>query len=189
MRTIDSPTLNLGLPNRHIMVFDVESIGLHGEGFAVSWCILDLETGSISELQTHACDTALAVGLNDDRNWVTNNVPALATNCNSPKEVRAKFWQTWLHWRNQNALLAADAAWPVETNFLSACINDIGPSEHFSGPYPLIDIDALASCSGQRFTKNLIRLPHELPLHDPAADTQFSARRLLSLLTGLSSIN
>jgi hypothetical protein len=169
--------------NRFCMVFDVESIGLHGEGFAVSWLVLDLHQGVVLEEKTFSCDPALATGIAPDREWVAANVPALEINCASPTEVRACFWRAWLAWREQSAWLAADAAWPVETNFLSACVRDIGVDAHFMGPYPLIDIDAMITASGLLTKDELTRHAHELPVHNPTADTRFSARRLVTMLS------
>ena len=186
----DTPTpLTHGLTAnrpRFLMVFDVESIGLHGEGFAVSWLVVDTHQGIWIDEQTHACNPSLASGTDADRLWVANNVPTIGANCASPAEVRSVFWHAWLRWREQSAWLAADAAWPVETNFLSACIRDVGSDAHFLGPYPLIDIDALAVATGHLRHAELARKADELPVHDPAADARFSARRLMTLLAAIT---
>ena len=178
------PLLNF---TRYCMVFDVESIGLHGEGFAVSWLVLDMHAGGVVEEKTYACNPELASGSEADRQWVEANVPTLFSNCKTPAEVRSNFWTAWLFWRTQSARLAADSTWPVETNFLSACVHDVGTEAYFTGPYPLIDIDAIATATGLLGKDELIRNENELPAHDPSADTRFSARRLITMLSKLES--
>lgn len=180
--TILAETKNEASPPRYAMVFDVESIGLHGEGFAVAWLVLDVLTHATLESETHDCPADLAKGSTTDRAWVAANIPALKTNCASPSEVRAHFWGAWLRWRAQGAWLVADCAWPVETNFLSACVQDAGPDAHFLGPLPLYDLTALALFCKVDSPNQPARLGDELPEHDPAADARHTARMLQALL-------
>lgn len=175
-------TTHAGPGPRHVMVFDVESIGLQGEGFAVAWQVVEVQTQATLESATQACCTDLAQGSAADRAWVAANVPVLAANCASPAEVRARFWSAWLRWRGQDTWLVADCAWPVETNFLSACVQDAGPDAHFLGPLPLFDLTALTLFGQADASAPLARLPNELPEHDPAADVRHTARKFLALL-------
>lgn len=171
---------------RMLCVFDVESIGLHGEGFAVAYRVMNA-AGEAVESNEFSCDPALALGRDEDRAWVAANVPTLARNCATPAEVRAKFWQRWLHWREAGAWLAADCSWPVEAAFLAACVRDGGDAAHWQGPYPLLDISTLTFALGRDPRDEETRLPDELPLHDPAADVRHSARKLQQALTSLAT--
>jgi molybdopterin/thiamine biosynthesis adenylyltransferase len=56
------------------MVFDVESVGLHGEGFAVAWVVVSSEGERLGE-GCMACDPDQCEGTNENRQWVTANVP------------------------------------------------------------------------------------------------------------------
>lgn len=166
-------------------VFDVESIGLHGEGFTVAYRVISA-SGETVESDQFSCAPALAQGRDEDRAWVAAHVPELTQNCATPAEVRAKFWQRWLHWREAGAWLAADCAWPVETAFLASCVRDAGDAAHWQGPYPLLDISTLAFALGRDPREAEQRLPDELPRHDPAADVRHSARKLFE---GLQTLN
>ncbi len=172
----------------HYFVFDVESIGLHGEGFAVGYVVVDsvgreLETGLFS------CPPATAVGTDTDRAWVAQNVPPLALTHSTPAQVRAAFWQAWLRWRettlsNGAIYMVADCAWPVEARFLNACVDDAGAAAHWLGPYPLLDVSTLASVltitSGS--APELLRTADMHPPHHPLADARHSARAWVALM-------
>ena len=58
------------------MVFDVESIGLHGDGFAVAWVVVNREGERLGE-GCMACPRDLCAGTAESRLWVDENVPAL----------------------------------------------------------------------------------------------------------------
>lgn len=103
------------------MVFDVESIGLHGEAFAVGWVVVNrdgerLEEGCLS------CPPAQCTGTDESRLWVSENAPILEITSKTKQRLRNEFWHEWRLWADQGAVLVADCAWPVEANFLSACI-------------------------------------------------------------------
>lgn len=160
------------------MVMDVESVGLHGEGFAVAALVLDCVDRVVLASNLLACDPAVARGDAVGRQWVATHVPALPQNCADPQELRAQFWQHWLHWRAKGCVLVADSAWPVEANFVSACVLDAGDASAFAGPQPIIDVDALAWMCPAAALGNLQRDGDELPAHHPLADARFTARRL-----------
>ena len=58
------------------MVFDVESIGLHGEGYAVGYVVI--VDGKEVEADMFACPGSMAEGVDSDRLWVYGNIPAPA---------------------------------------------------------------------------------------------------------------
>ena len=168
------------------MVFDVESIGLHGEGFAVGYVVID-RGGTVLEERTYACDPDTAAGLPKDRRWVDANVPKLAHPeashpASTPTDVRAEFWNRWLHWKAQGAALVADCCWPVEARFLAACVDDCRPVRDWGGPYPLHDLASVLLAVGRDPLATNDRLPSELPAHHPLNDARQSARLLLDAL-------
>lgn len=168
------------------MVLDVESIGLHGEGFAVGYVVIN-RRGDVLEERTYACDPDEAHGLPKDRRWVDANVPKLghpdASNpLGAPAAVRAEFWYRWLHWKAQGAALVADCCWPVEARFLAACVDDCRPSRDWDGPYPLHDLASVLLALGRDPLATIDRLPNELPAHHPLHDARQSARLLIEAL-------
>ena len=164
------------------MVFDVESIGLHGEGFAVAWVVTDAQGARKAE-GVAACDPMKAAGRDEDRAWVAANVPPLPQTHDAPRAVREAFWAVWELWRDQGAVLVADCAWPVETNFLSACVRDDPDARTWKGPYPLYDLSSIIMANGGDPLATGSRLPDELPAHDPLADARQSARVLVQSLS------
>lgn len=158
------------------LVFDVESCGLHGEGFAVGWAVV----GPAGQLLANG----IAVAPPPARlEWLEENVmphlpaPTEATT----RAIRDCFWTVWDHWRDRGARLAADVPWPVEARFLSDCIADDGGRE-WTGPYPLIDIASVRLAVGLDPLGEEARLPMELPKHNPLADARQSARLLIEAL-------
>lgn len=163
------------------MVFDVESIGLHGEGFAVGYIVVN-RAGETLDHGLIACDPLRAQGEPKNLAWVLENVPAMHYGCFSPFGVREEFWNAWMHWKAQGAVLVADCAWPVEARFLAACVDDSKLSREWEGPYPLHDLASVLLALGKDPLATNERLPNELPAHHPAKDAQQSARLLLSAL-------
>jgi hypothetical protein len=164
-------------------VFDVESIGLHGEGFAFGAVVID-ENGRELDHQYAASPVDAASGPAESRNWVKENIPPLRVTVSWPHSVRDVFWGFWTRWQAQGAKLAADVPWPVETNFLSRCVADArGEQRDWQGPYPLIDVASVRRAAGLDPLAEEQRLEAELPKHDPLADARQSARLLIEALT------
>jgi hypothetical protein len=163
------------------MVFDVESIGLHGEGYAFGSVVID-DLGRLVSTARHACDPAKAAGIAEDRRWVSENVPPIYITCDSPFEVRYLFWQIWQNWRRDGAILVADCAWPVESRFLCQCVDDDPDNRRWQGPYPLHDLASIRLAAGLDPLATEARLANELPVHDPLADARQSARLLMEAI-------
>ena len=174
--SIDS-ILGLGIP---AMVFDVESIGLHGEGFAVGYVVIhgdaEIEAGLF------ACPSSKAQGAASDRLWVSVNIPHIQPNCPDPFTVREKFWRRWQELKAKGAMLAADCGWPVEARFLIACVDAIPSARKCGGPYPFVEISSVILASGHDPLEPHERLATETPAHDPVADARQSARLLMEAL-------
>jgi hypothetical protein len=158
-------------------VFDVESIGLFGEGFAVGWVII--RDGREAGYGRLACLARRASGPVDGHAWVRDNVPDLEPGCSSPENLRNVFWEVWR--ANSDCVMVADCPWPVEVRFLDACISD-SPDRATHSPYPLIDVASVRLAVGLDPLATEGRLPSELPVHDPLADATQSARLLLEAL-------
>jgi hypothetical protein len=176
----------------YFMVFDCESVGLHGETFAVGWVVVSSD-GVEHDHGMVACPMAVARGTSDadidpNRAWVAENVPPLTPSCRGPLEVRDAFWAAWLTWKDAGAVLAADCAWPVEARFLAACVDDRGGADReWQGPYPLHEIASFRAAAGFDPLGTFNRLPAELPVHDPLADARQSARLMIEALKILES--
>jgi hypothetical protein len=174
------------------MVFDVESVGLHGEGFAVGWVVVDRAGKELGEGRSD-CYPERARGGRDGRDWVAANVPhRYCLDRYTPAHVRDAFWSSWLEWKAKGATLAAECPWPVEARFLAACVDDAIPSvcgerpddgpRGWDGPYPLVDVSSVRLAAGFNPVGIFERLPSELPAHDPVADARQSARLLIEAL-------
>lgn len=175
------------------MVFDVESIGLHGEGFAVGYVVIDERGNHLAEAR-YATHPRMASGKNHNRKWVSENVPEMPETHESPDRVRQAFWGDWIQWKRKGAILCADVPWPVESRFLLDCIFDDwqqGPSGQanneteleMSGPYPLIDIASVRMAKGYNPLATEPRHPIETPIHDPLCDARQSARLLIQAMS------
>ena len=163
------------------IVFDVESVGLHGEAFAFGYVVV--VGGLRVEEGLFCCDPSLARGRPTDRQWVAENVNLEATprtKCPSPGNVREEFWSLWQSWRAKGAVLVAETPWPVEARLLVSCVDDDTPTRDWEGPYPLVDVTSI--CSALGFPTSAKRIPEELPAHNPLCDARHSARLLRQAL-------
>ena len=174
-----------------IVVMDVESVGLHGIGFAVGAVVIDTEAGTTHEEFYAAFDPRWDEDWNvseDVKNWgwVQENVmPALPVpqfTHNHSYECYTAFWVFWRKWAKQGAMLLADCAWPVEARFLAACTEYEWGKREWEGPYPLLDLSSILFAYGQNPIGTFDRLPNELPVHNPLNDARQSARILLEVL-------
>jgi hypothetical protein len=164
------------------MVFDVESVGLHGEGFAVAYVVID-HAGEPIVTGAYHCDPRCAAGSAADREWVAANVTVSPFGkMGYPVDVRDEFWRAWVFARERGATLWADCCWPVEARFLAACVDDKPKSRRWDGPYPLHDVATLRFAAGLDPLDYSERLPEELPAHNPLADARQSARLLVEAL-------
>jgi hypothetical protein len=173
------------------MVIDVESIGLHGEAFSVGYVVM--EDGREVESGYYFCNPELAVGTGPDRELVqVNVVPVMGEyvrstygcglGLKSPREVREVFWERWMGWKANGAVLAADCPWPVEARFLMECVGDDRVGRDWQGPYPLIDVASVRLAAGLDPLGTDSRQEDETPVHHPTADARQSARLLMEAL-------
>lgn len=169
------------------MVIDCESIGLHGETFAVGWVVVD-EQGDEIENGYEACPPETAEGRDEDRFWVEQNVvpqQLLPPNHSNPFSVREAFWFSWrgqqeiLNREEDTLILVADCLWPVEARFFRDCVADCPAVRNWDGPYPFHEVATMFLAAGWSPTATYDRLPNEEPAHHPTCDARQSARLFL----------
>jgi len=165
----------------HTFTFDVESIGLHGEPYAVGYVVND-PAGNELFAKSLAVFPHQAHGDADDREWVESNIPAIPISHDTLEAMLDEFWADWLLWKEKGALMFAECAWPVEARFLSMCAARNWPSQKWNGPYPLHDVASVMLAKGMDPMAAYPRLPNEEPKHDPLADARQSARLLREAL-------
>lgn len=167
----------------YYMVFDVESIGLHGDAFAVGFTVVTW-AGCEVAFENWAVDPKQVLGDESDRQWVRENISLPVTH-KTIEGLHADFWNAWMKWKALGALLVTDCGWPVEANFLSSLINYDPEARKWDGPYPLHDIASIIMANGGDPLATNPRLPHELPAHNPLNDARQSARIMLEHLRKL----
>lgn len=170
----------------HYLVFDVESIGLHGEGFAFGYVVINSKGEKLEE-GIRSCPSDVAQGTSSNRHWVLNNIKPLPITDRSTKAVREAFWSVWMKWKDKKTALIADCAWPVEARFLMACVDDRSADREWLGPYPLHELASFLVAAGKDPLAVTNRLPEELPAHNPLNDARQSARQLTEVLNVLLS--
>lgn len=161
-------------------VFDVESVGLHGEAFAVGICVVD-QSGKEHAALLFGKRYQSCKGTFDSFEWIRKTVPDFEFQTGDMLEG---FWHSWWYWKQRGAVMAADVPWPVESAFLSRCINANHSAREFSGPYPLIDVASVLFACGYDPLATYPRLENEVPQHNPLADARQSARLLTMALRG-----
>ncbi len=169
--------------NTYYLVFDVESIGLHGEAYAVAGIVID-QTGFEHRAFKFSVDPKICAGDMDDHFWVKENVPSIQFTHESTKEMRDDFWDLWKTAKEDfpGIAMAAECSWPVEAGFLSACVRDDRHERKWEGPYPLHDVASFMQAAGMDPMATYDRLPSEEPKHCPLADSRQSARLLIEAL-------
>ncbi len=165
-------------------VFDVESIGLHGEAFAVAGGVF-LENGTPQWEFQFACPIAECAGSVDDLRWVLENVPALKVTHSLPVGIRQAFWECWEKAKREGATMAAECLWPVEAGFVSRCVADDPEARKWNGPYPFLEISSFLVAAGMDPMATYPRLAREEPAHSPLCDARQSARLLAEALLKL----
>lgn len=173
----------------HYFVFDVESVGLYGEGFAVGGGVY--HRGECLREFCFSSPKSLAVADSpQSRQWVDENIPDIKLTHAMAFLMREEFWNTWLKAKNDypGILMAGECVYPVECNFLATCVGAGFAARQVQAPYPLIDISAVMLAAGMDPMATYDREPNEHPKHDPLADARQSARLLWTALQRLTLI-
>jgi len=158
------------------LIFDVESIGLYGEGWTVGWTLVDSDWNLLAEGYA-ACPREATRGSDEDRRWVEENCPELISTHQTPKQVRNVFWEVWMEAKAQGATIWADCCYPVETTFIMDCVADDPQNRTWNAPYPLHEIATVLELAGFDPNAAYDRLESE-PQHHPLGDARQSSRLL-----------
>lgn len=173
-----------------IFSFDVESIGLYGDVFAVGIVILSDDNTEVESLFLRA-DDKLAAGLGTNRQWVKENViPTLEPiNCSSLRDLRDSFWNYYISCKTRypNIVFVADCGSPCESGFLKMCVLDDLENRQWSAPFPLHEVGTALYLCGKDPTASYDRKPNELPIHNPVNDARMSGRVWLECQSHLQS--
>ncbi len=182
-----APTVLGATPCSPFFVFDVESVGLHGEGFAVAGGIY-IDGSARSEFR-FCCPPSEADGTDDDRAWIAANVPAMEITHLDPGGVREAFWREWVaaKERHPEIKMAGECLWPVEATFVVRCIQHRPKERNWEGPYPFHEIASIMLAAGMDPMATYKRQPSELPAHEPLADARLSARLLAEALRTMAN--
>lgn len=175
--------------DQKFFVFDVESGGLHGEGFAVAGGVYDRRGFALSEFCYHS---DIPTCTQEDWEWLVANIKTAPSSVRfeTRAEIRQEFWARWQEAKEAHPgiIMAAECGWPVEARFLIDCIGDDPVARNWSGPYPLHEIASFMAAAGMDPMATYDRLPGELPAHDPLADSRLSVRLLMEALNKLDSL-
>lgn len=130
---------------KNTFMFDVESIGLYGAGFAFSAVVAD-KKGKIIDSASYSCLTEEVIKeLNKLEFFTTGEGKEIITECkklnqvNSLKELRNKFYNFYMKYKD-NCDIYSDCNYPVETNFLADVANDDLEIRQWNMPFPLLDV-------------------------------------------------
>jgi len=157
----------------NIFVFDVESISLHGTGFAVGAIVLNRGGTKVDQFELMSLEGAAVAS-----DWVKENViPHLQdmTTCRFDRTLRDEFYEFYMKHKD-TAEIWSDCNFPVETNFLSEIVKDDWVNRQWNMPYPLKDISTLFDVEIDRI--EACGIPG-LRKHNPFDDARASAHLLL----------
>lgn len=160
----------------NILVFDVESISLHGSGFAVGAIVVNRGGIEIDSFELLSKE-----GLENVNDWVKANVlPHLKDmpRCDSDFILRDKFYEFYMKYK-ETAEIWSDCNFPVETNFLSEIVKDDFENRQWNMPYPLKDISTIVDINIDRALECGI---NNLKKHNPFDDAKASAYLLLQYI-------
>ena len=162
-----------------VFSFDVESLGLYGEGFAVGAVVFD--DGKEVDSFFASCPVDRLDSYKDcpeeTIKWLQANVfPTLSEpKYQTAREVREAFWGFYQTWKHANVFVA-DCGAPVEAYFLRQCILDKHQERIWKAPYPLHELGTLLFMRGKDPTAYYERTKEELPAHNPVCDARQSGR-------------
>lgn len=168
------------------LVFDVESLGLYGKGFAYGFVVVDKAGNRLEQgIETYSSWIRRSAGdLLPHEAWALKNVvPVLPPDtCDSLQVVRDRFWQLWMRWKQQGAYLVADCPFPVESNFLRDSVGDDLIVRQWDAPYPLLDVASVMYKAGMNPMTFYNLEADEMPKHNPLCDARQSARLFLEAM-------
>lgn len=169
-------------------VFDVEAVGLYGEGFAVAGGIYI--NGAVQSEFCFCCPLEEAIGADSDREWVKAHVPVISVTHRTPDLIREAFWTEWQDAKKRypNIKMAGECIWPVEAKFVMSCVRQGKDNDcTWDGPYPFHEISSIMLVAGMDPMASFERKPSEMPPHHPLTDSRLSARLLEEALNRIKT--
>lgn len=153
-------------------VFDVESGGLFGDGFAFGYCVVTEEGKEIEAGWMGSTVSSLNSIVKSDQDWLEKNLPNEVLFSRRPLSMTRpqllKMLKMMMERAKQNGwLVVTDCGYPVETGMLREAEAEV---------YPLFDVSTALLMAGKDPIGTFERLPNELPKHHPLADARQSAR-------------
>lgn len=175
---MDQPAPELSKDSK-ILCLDVESNGLHGEGFAVGAVVLRLDGEVVDEFLAR-CPIHGSID-----EWVEKNVlPPMqdfkVTHKNS-RDLRSDFWKWFTRAKEQVDYVLVDNGYPVESRFLIQCQGDDLEARYWQHAYPMLELNSLLVAAGikplaVRYKLVEDELQGEVLKHNPRFDAEVSAR-------------
>lgn len=175
--------------NAVFMSFDVESIGLYGEVFAIAYSSCDRDGQEIDK-GYYSCPSESAKGSLKNREWVAKNVlPHLPqeSQYKNPDELCEAVYGIWMDLKSKykkegkEVFTIVDCGYPVEMHFFMHAIKMNEEKREFTGPLPLHEVATALLIAGIK-REEYPRMEHELPEHHPLNDARYSARLFLTAL-------
>jgi hypothetical protein len=123
---------------KNIFMFDVESNGLYGEGFAVGAIVSDNKGNVLDTFELKSVEGEK----NIDNDWVKENVLQYLSDMptvQTTKELRTEFYNFYMK-HKENSRIFSDCNYPVETTFLADVAKDDLENRQWNMPYPLEDV-------------------------------------------------
>ena len=152
-------------------VFDVESAGLYGDGFAFGYVVVD-ENGKELDARfaTSGLDSVKKNLSESDREWLEKHTPDEILYPEgdlklSLDELHTAFINSLK--KHKGAIFVSDCGYPVEAKWLLECKCEV---------YPLHDVATALLLCGKNPTGTYGRNEREQPAHHPLADARQSAR-------------
>lgn len=101
-------------------VFDVESVGLFGDPFAVGWVVIDKDGQELESYWFGFDYNKVHGGSIEAFDWCENNIPPhiLKGTSKSINFVYEDFARNLGYWQKKGASIISDVPFPVESNFL-----------------------------------------------------------------------
>lgn len=171
---------------KNIFMFDVESNGLYGEGFAVGAVVKNYNGNVIDTFELKSIEGEEKV----NNEWVKENVLPYLKDMKSVYsliEFRKEFYEFYMKHKN-NIVIFSDVNYPVETNFLNAVVMDNMEERQWNMPYPLYDMCNFVPVNMDRekiYNNNIDNLVpvhnNRLRKHHPIDDCKASLYVLLKL--------
>lgn len=176
-------------------IFDVESVGLYGEGFAVAGGVyidgIPYVSGDTPWEFQFSCPPEAVDGAPENLAWVKSHVQLFRQHtADNPRAVRHQFWSQWERAKAEHPdiLMAGECIYPVEASFVAACVKDHLPAREWEGPYPMNDVANFMSAARMDPMEKYSRQPQEQPEHCPLGDARLSARLLADALKKLGGL-